>query len=128
LQRQRPCACSIRCANGSAFAITASAPSRYTWIGLDASSVFTASGTRRPWARPRSSASHQPGEVHDVSASTQNQAQSALLFLYKDGLRDELPWLNGVERAKKPIRLPVVLTRQEVCAVLRGLHGTHALV
>jgi len=66
--------------------------------------------------------------VHDVSASTQNQAQSALLFLYKDVLGDELPWLDGVERAKKPIRLPVVLTRQEVSAVLRGLHGTHSLI
>src|SRR5256885_17218143 len=51
--------------------------------------------------------------VHNVSTSTQNQAQSALLFLYKDVLGVELPWLDGVERAKKPIRLPVVLTRQE---------------
>jgi integron integrase len=66
--------------------------------------------------------------VHNVSASTQNQAQSALLFLYKDVLGDELPWLDGVERAKKPIRLPVVLTRQEVFAVLRGLQGTHHLI
>jgi integron integrase len=66
--------------------------------------------------------------VHDVSASTQNQAQSALLFLYKDVLGDELPWLDGVERAKKPVRLPVVLTRQEVFSVLRGLHGTHYLI
>jgi integron integrase len=66
--------------------------------------------------------------VHDVSASTQNQAQSALLFLYKDVLGDELPWLDGVERARRPVRLPVVLTRQEVSAVLRCLHGTHALI
>ena len=66
--------------------------------------------------------------AHRVSASTQNQAQSALLFLYKDVLGDELPWLDGVERAKQPVRLPVVLTRQEVFAVLRGLHGTHQLV
>ena len=66
--------------------------------------------------------------VHNVSASTQNQAQSALLFLYKDVLGDELPWLDGVERAKKPIRLPVVLTRQETLAVLRELHGIHNLI
>src|ERR1700693_3832153 len=58
--------------------------------------------------------------VHNVSASTQNQAKSSLLFLYKDVLCDELPWLDGVERAKKPIRLPVVLTRREVFAVLRA--------
>jgi site-specific recombinase XerD len=51
--------------------------------------------------------------VHNVSASTQNQAQSALLFLYKDVLGDDLPWLDGVERARKPIRLPIVLARQE---------------
>jgi Phage integrase, N-terminal SAM-like domain len=39
--------------------------------------------------------------TYNVSASTQNQAQSALLFLYKDVLGDELPWLDGVERAKR---------------------------
>jgi integron integrase len=66
--------------------------------------------------------------VHEVSASTQNQAQSALLFLYKDVLGEELPWLDGVERAKKPVRLPVVLTREEVFSLLRGLHGTHQLI
>src|SRR3981081_4018447 len=59
--------------------------------------------------------------VHKVSPSTQNQAQSALLFLYKNVLGDELPWLDGVERAKKPVLLPVVLTRKEVFAVLQGL-------
>ena len=46
-----------------------------------------------------------------VSASTQNQAKSALLFLYKEVLALELPWLNKVESAKAPKRLPVVLTR-----------------
>jgi integron integrase len=66
--------------------------------------------------------------VHNVSASTQNQAQSALLFLYKDVLGDELPWLDGVERARKPIRLPVVLTRQEAIRVLCELHGIHQLI
>ena len=61
--------------------------------------------------------------VHEVSASTQNQAQSALLFLYKDVLGDELPWLDGVERAKKPVRLPVVLTREEVFTVCEACMG-----
>lgn len=46
----------------------------------------------------------------NVAASTQNQARSALLFLYKEVLGSELPWLNNVEQAKKPRRLPVVLT------------------
>src|SRR5665647_1065735 len=54
----------------------------------------------------------------NVSASTQNQALSALLFLYREVLQIELPWLNDVVRAKQPQRLPVVLTRTEVRAVL----------
>ncbi len=50
----------------------------------------------------------------NVAASTQNQALSALLFLYKEVLKQEIGWLDSVERAKKPARLPVVLTRDEV--------------
>ncbi|SEJ25089.1 integron integrase [Azotobacter beijerinckii] len=58
-----------------------------------------------------------------VSASTQNQALAALLFLYKQVLAIELPWLNEVVRAKKPERLPVVLSVDEVRRVLGGLDG-----
>jgi integron integrase len=54
-----------------------------------------------------------------VSSATQNQALSALLFLYRDVLAIELPWLDGFERSKKPRRLPVVLTVSEVQAVLK---------
>lgn len=64
----------------------------------------------------------------NVAASTQNQARSALLFLYKEVLGSELPWLNNVEQAKKPRRLPVVLTEDEVRAVLANLEGVHWLV
>ena len=53
-----------------------------------------------------------------VAASTQNQAKSALLFLYKEVLAMDLPWLDKVEKARAPKRLPVVLTRDEVQAVL----------
>ena len=63
-----------------------------------------------------------------VSASTQNQALSALLFLYRQVLGVELPWLDGIERAKKPQRLPVVLTRAEVTALLGEMSGTHWLM
>lgn len=63
-----------------------------------------------------------------VAASTQNQAKSALLFLYKEVLGIDLPWLDNVERAKAPKRLPVVLTRDEVQAVLSRLEGTHWLI
>lgn len=63
-----------------------------------------------------------------VAASTQNQALSALLFLYKEVLRQDLGWLDDVERAKKPARLPVVLTRKEVRRIFRHLHGTPRLM
>ena len=63
-----------------------------------------------------------------VSASTQNQAKSALLFLYREVLEQKLPWLDKVTQAKAPKRLPVVLTVAEVQAVLSGLSGTHWLI
>jgi integron integrase len=62
--------------------------------------------------------------VRHVAASTQNQALNAILFLYRDVLKIQLPWLDDVERAKKPQRLPVVLTRDEVRALLAQLEGT----
>jgi integron integrase len=64
----------------------------------------------------------------NVAASTQNQALSALLFLYREVLRQDLPWLDDVVRARRPGRLPVVLTREEVRAVLRQLRGTPRLM
>jgi integron integrase len=66
--------------------------------------------------------------ARNVAASTQNQALSAILFLYKEVLGTELPWLDGVERARKPARLPVVLSVTEVRAVLARLEGKHALM
>jgi integron integrase len=64
----------------------------------------------------------------NVAASTQNQALSAVLFLYRHVLEQELPWLDGVVRAKRAARLPVVLTREEVRAVLSELHGPPRLM
>ncbi len=63
-----------------------------------------------------------------VAASTQNQALSALLFLYQQVLKREIGWLKGVERAHKPARLPVVLTRDEVHKVFGQLQGTPRLM
>ena len=63
-----------------------------------------------------------------VSASTQNQAKSALLFLYRDVLAIELPWLDGVAQAKNGKRLPVVLTVQETLRLLDKLEGTTGLI
>jgi integron integrase len=63
-----------------------------------------------------------------VAAATQNQAKAALLFLYREVLDQDLPWLQNVEQAKAPKRLPVVLTQDEVQAVLSRLSGMHWLV
>jgi len=64
----------------------------------------------------------------NVAASTQNQALAALLFLYKNVLRVDLPWLDNVERAKKPARLPLVLTRTEISRLLAQLNQTNWLM
>src|SRR5438132_3999130 len=63
-----------------------------------------------------------------VRASTQNQALNAILFLYRDVLRKEIGYVDGVVRAKKSRRLPVVLTREEVKTVLGRLSGTSWLM
>jgi integron integrase len=63
-----------------------------------------------------------------VAASTQNQALQALLFLYRQVLGIELPWLENVTRASRPRRLPVVLTVTEVRSVLAQLDGTPWLI
>lgn len=64
----------------------------------------------------------------NVSSSTQNQAKSALLFLYRDVLHIELPWLDEVISAKMGKRLPVVLTPTEMRALLNAMSGTMGLV
>lgn len=63
-----------------------------------------------------------------VSASTQTVALSALLFLYRDVLKQPLPFIDHIERAKPSKTLPVVFTRQEVQAILARLEGTHSLI
>lgn len=67
-------------------------------------------------------------EKRNVAAATQNQALNAIFFLYRDVLQIEIGRLEGVTRAKKPKRLPVVLTRDEVRAVLDGMEGVPFLV
>jgi len=64
----------------------------------------------------------------NVAAATQNQALSAILFLYKEVLGTELPWLDEVRRAKKPRHLPTVLTQSEVRALLAHIEGTNGLI
>ena len=64
----------------------------------------------------------------NVSASTQNQALSALLFLYRSVLEEPLPWMDELVRAQRRERVPVVMTAEEVQAILGLLHGTTKLI
>ncbi len=66
--------------------------------------------------------------LRNVTASTQNQALAAILFLYREVLGVHLPWLHEITRAKRPRRLPVVLTRSEVHLIIGNMSGVHALV
>lgn len=66
--------------------------------------------------------------ARQVAAATQNQALAALLFLYREVLEVELPWLDGLVRAKTAKRLPTVLTRNEVPTILSQLAGTSWLM
>ena len=63
-----------------------------------------------------------------VTASTQNQALSAILFLYRYVLQDPLPWIDDLIRAERPVRVPVVLSPDEVRLVLNELEGPPRLV
>lgn len=78
-------------------------------------------------AEVRAFLSHLAADLN-VAASTHQQALSALLFLYREVLGLELPWLNDLDRPKKPKRVPVVLSRAEVERLLAVLQGTHALM
>ncbi len=63
-----------------------------------------------------------------VAASTQNVALSALLFLYRDVLHIDLPYIDDIERAQRPARLPTVFTRAEVRAIFSHLSGEYHLI
>ena len=63
-----------------------------------------------------------------VAATTQSQALAAILFLYRYVLEQPLEWIDGIVRARRPKRLPVVLTREEVAAVLAEMRGVPRLV
>jgi integron integrase len=64
----------------------------------------------------------------NVAASTQNQAFSALLFLYQQVLKERLPWIDDIVRSKRPKKVPVVLTQEEARAVLSRMTGTPRLM
>ena len=64
----------------------------------------------------------------NVSASTHNQALSALLFLYREVLEEDLPWLNDINRPTQVRRIPSVLTKDEVAGLLAAMDGVTALL
>ena len=64
----------------------------------------------------------------NVAASTQNQALSALLFLYRVVLKQALPWVDQFERVQRPAKVPVVFTKEEALLVLARLNGTARLM
>lgn len=63
-----------------------------------------------------------------VAAATQQQALAALLFLYREVIEVDLPWLDEIVRPKKPRRVPTVLSRSEVARMLAAMEGTPALM
>ena len=63
-----------------------------------------------------------------MSASTQNQALSAILFLYRDVIKKQLNWMDDIIRARRPKRIPVVMTREEAESMLARLYGVHWLM
>ena len=64
----------------------------------------------------------------NVAAATQNQALSALLFLYKQLLGQDLPWFKNLVRSKRPVRVPAVLSRAEAQRLLAQMQGTNWLM
>jgi len=86
---------------------------------------IVSSGTRHPqeMGEPEITAFLSKLAARGVSASTQNQALSAILFLYEVVLGRRVEWMTQLVRAQRPARLPVVLSRDEVARVLGHLHG-----
>lgn len=94
------------------------------WAGFVVSFSFTGSATRPKLGETEISQFLTYLAVEGrVSASTQNQALCALIFLYREVLQKDLEWLSGVVRARRPVHLPVVLSRAEVTSLLGNLGG-----
>lgn len=108
---------------------SACAPSASTSIGYAASSASIRAaghGISAPWKSPPSFLPWR--RAAKVAAATQNQALAAILFMYREVLKEDLPWLTEVVRAKTPRRLPTVLTVEQVDAVLARMDGLHGLM
>ncbi len=93
------------------------------WDGSGASCCPLANGIQDRWGRQRSRRSHRAGDAGQLLAGTQNQALAALLFLYREVLGVESPWMENLVRSKRPRRIPVVLSAEEVARLLTMLEG-----
>lgn len=101
---------------------------RHTWSGSSGSCVIAgASGPPRRMPNSRGD-SFRVWSGRGVSAATQKQALSAIRFVFAHGLESPLPWLEGFTPASRPPRLPVVLSPNEVDAVLSQLSGARRLI
>jgi integrase len=107
-----------------------SALKKPTWAGSSATSCSTTSAIPKTWAAPKSKRSSRTwlSKATSPPPRTYGQALSALLFLYREVLKIELDAPLDSVRAKKPKRLPVVLTRAETRQIIDGMTGTYQLM
>jgi len=96
--------------------------------------VFHSRRNNGAWRHPREMAEAEVSEFltyladdKNVAASTQNQALNALLFLYKEVLKQQIGWIDQVDRVRKPKKMPVVLSRDEVKRIFAHLNGVSKL-
>ena len=120
--------CWIRSGTGSGANTIASGPSRRTWTGSAASYCITTRDTPATWGSGGRGLPDPPRGREGGVGLDAEPGESAVLFLYKEVLGEPLPWLEGIELAKRPARLPVVLTRAEVESILAYLSGTVGLI
>jgi len=97
--------------------------------------VFHSRRNNGAWRHPREMAEAEVSEFltyladdKNVAASTQNQALNALLFLYKEVLKQQIGWIDQVDRVRKPKKMPVVLSRDEVKRIFAHLNGVSKLM
>jgi integrase len=98
-------------------------------LGSSVLSFSTTSATRQKWAKPKSRGFFSLATDGHVSASTQNQALNAILFLYNSEVLDrKIGLIEGVVRAKRSQHVPVVLTKEEVKKIINRMSGVPRLM
>ena len=98
------------------------------WTGASDTYFLTTNAILRRWAQLKFRSFSLTWQPKGVAASTQNQALNALVFLYKQVLQKEVGELGPTERAKKPERLPTVMSREETGNLLAAMTGGYQLM